>query len=57
MAATSLIVEPFTEQLATDGVTSPWLVLEWLYGETLAAVREGTEKLLRVPGITTQLRK
>jgi hypothetical protein len=51
MAATSLIVEPFADQLAADGVTPPWLVLEWLYVEALAAVREGTENLRRVPGI------
>jgi hypothetical protein len=51
MAVTALIVEPCADELAADGVTPPWLVLEWLCVEALAGVREGTENLRRVPGI------
>lgn len=51
IAATSLIVEPFAEALASDNITPPWLVIEWHYVEAFAAVREGEDGLRRVPGI------
>jgi hypothetical protein len=51
MALTSLVVEPFAEELAVDRSTPPWLVLEWYYVEAAAAIKDGREGLRRVPGI------
>jgi hypothetical protein len=42
MAATSVIVEPFEDELAKDGATPPWLIFEWYYVE--AMTRLGDEE-------------
>jgi hypothetical protein len=51
MAVTALIVEPFGDDLAKDGISPPWLVLEWHYVEAVAAVNDTEQVLRRVPGI------
>ena len=52
IAVTSTIVEPYIEQLARDGVSPSWLVVEWYYVEAMAGLREGkVGSLRRIPGI------
>jgi len=52
IAVSSIVVEPFEDELGKDGISPPWLVLEWYYVEAIAGmeyVEEGA--LRRVPGI------
>ncbi len=52
MAATAPVVQPFEDEIARDGVSPPWVVLEWYYVEALARIGRGGEAdLRRVPGI------
>ena len=52
IAASSLLIEPFEEEVAKDGLTPPWIVLEWYYVEGIAALAEDNGgNLRRVPGI------
>jgi hypothetical protein len=52
MAVTSAIAEPYSEQLAKDGVSPPWLVVEWYYVEAMAGLtQENVGSLRRIPGI------
>lgn len=51
MAVTAVAVEPLEDALGKDGISPPWLVLEWHYVEALAAVNDTERALRRVPGI------
>ena len=52
IAITSVITEPFREDMAKDGVTPPWLVMEWYYVEAMANIRGGNGiNIQRIPGI------
>jgi len=52
IAASWLLIEPFEEEVAKDGLTPPWIVLEWYYVEGVAALAEDNGgNLRRVPGI------
>jgi hypothetical protein len=52
IAVTATIVEPFNEQLAQDGVSPSWLVVEWYYVEAMTGIRqENAGSLRRIPGI------
>lgn len=52
IAVTSLVVEPFAEELAKDGISPPWLVFEWHYVEAVAALADRERNALRrIPGI------
>jgi hypothetical protein len=51
MAVTFLVVEPMEDELARDGLSPPWLVLEWHYVEAMAAVKDAEGRLRRLPGI------
>jgi hypothetical protein len=52
IAATSIIVEPFENQPAADGISPAWLVLEWYYVEAMASLNESEASALRrIPGI------
>ena len=51
MAAASVIVEPFTDAVAKDGTTPPWLIFEWYYIEPIARLPEEEISGQRIPGI------
>jgi hypothetical protein len=52
IAATSIIVEPFENEPAADGISPAWLVLEWYYVEAMASLNESDARALRrIPGI------
>src|SRR5262245_25828938 len=52
IAVSSLVVGPFIQELAEDGVTPPWLVFEWHYVEAVAALADKESSgLRRIPGI------
>ena len=52
IAAMSVITEPFREEIAKDGVSPPWLVMEWYYVEAMANLRaDNSFNSNRIPGI------
>lgn len=52
MAVSSLVIEPFEEEVAKDGISPPWIALEWYYVEGVAGLAEDKEgNLRRIPGI------
>ena len=52
IAITSVITEPFREEIAKDGVSPPWLVMEWHYVEAMTNIRQGNGiNIQRIPGI------
>jgi hypothetical protein len=52
IAAMSVITEPFREEIAKDGVSPPWLVMEWYFVEAMANLRaDNGINSSRIPGI------
>jgi hypothetical protein len=52
IAVSSVLTESFEDQIASDHVTPPWLVLEWYYVAAVARLSDAGEPALRrVPGI------
>ena len=52
IAITSVITDPFREEIAKDGVSPPWLVMEWYYVEAMTNIRQGNGiNIQRIPGI------
>ena len=48
----SVITEPFREEIAKDGVSPPWLVMEWYFVEAMANLRaDNGINSSRIPGI------
>lgn len=50
-AASSLLCKYFTDQVAKDGKTEPFLVFEWHVVQALFKVYSGADELLGLPGI------
>lgn len=52
MAVSSFLIEPIEEEIAKDGISPPWIALEWYYVEGVAALADNNgENLRRIPGI------
>ena len=52
MAAASWILEPLEDRIGEDGISPPWLVLEWCYVEAMACLGEAEAVALRrTPGM------
>src|SRR5207249_2108532 len=50
-AVAAAALAPLEQEVGKDGVSPPWLVLEWYYVEALANVADTDGGLRRIPGI------